>query len=42
MEEVISQSSRSLRSEARTLLLLLAAEEYELNKASLVLCAVLL
>lgn len=39
MEKVISQASHGLRSEAHTLLLLLAADECDLNKASLVLCA---
>lgn len=42
MEKVISQGSHGLRSEACMPLLLLAAEECDLNNANLVLCAVLL
>lgn len=42
MEKVISQASHDLQSEARMLLLLLAAEKCGLNKANLVLCAVIL
>lgn len=42
MGKVLSQAGRGLRSEAHMLLLLLAVEECDLNKASLVLCAALL
>lgn len=38
----IAKASRGLRSEARMPLLLLAAEECDPNKASLVLCAAVL